>query len=138
MHHVLCPAGKVAGAKWQGSKTTFDGELAEPEQGLAAAAHAVSLKAASAMQGQEQAEQQTLPSLPKIKWKKLAAAHLQKVQKSQLHYLRRACARVLLSHAKFGAIHSLCLACLEWCLLEPGIQQTIDVSSMCTPHGIVC
>lgn len=88
-HHetMQCLAGKVAGAKWEGSKTTFDDGLshddgkipditAQMEDGETAA----DLKLCSHPTGAAASQQQ-----PRMKWKKMAMAELQKVSRHLLH-----------------------------------------------------
>ena len=60
-------AGKVAGARWTGAKTTFDEDEAQPE-------------AAAAQDTASPQEYRSLPaSLKAVKWKKLVTAELQQV-----------------------------------------------------------
>ena len=78
---LLGLAGKVAGAKWEGSKTVFDEDAndasQQPEQRQAANTLASLPQAFSQDQPDHVTESQD--DLPKMKWKKMALAELQKV-----------------------------------------------------------
>lgn len=78
-------AGKVAGAKWEGSKTTFEDDTSDKANQIPdiIAQIAGSENAVNAEDVQQDADAAVCqPQLPKIKWKKLATAELQKVSHS--------------------------------------------------------
>ena len=72
---MQCLAGKIAGAKWEGSKTTFDDDASHNLGKIPD----ITLQMADT----EAAEQSSHPTsqlkLPKMKWKKMATLELQKV-----------------------------------------------------------
>lgn len=82
---MQCFAGKVAGAKWEGSKTTFE-DVASHNDGKIP-------DITAQMVGEEDAKLCKYPTdaavsgqqLPKMKWKKMATAELLKVSCQLLH-----------------------------------------------------
>ncbi len=78
-------AGKVAGAKWEGSKTVFDedanGVSQDPEPKQAATRQDAVLAGLPQAVSQDQPDHvsESQDDLPKMKWKKMALAELQKV-----------------------------------------------------------
>lgn len=78
--------GKVAGAKWEGSKTVFDEDAndasQQPEQRQAASTLASLPQAVSQDQPDHVTESQD--DLPRMKWKKMALAELQKADQKQM------------------------------------------------------
>ena len=78
-------SGKVAGAKWEGSKTTFEDDTSGKAQHIpditaqvADSKNAVNAEGVQHVADAAACQQQ----LTKIKWKKLATAELQKVSHS--------------------------------------------------------
>lgn len=78
-------AGKVAGAKWEGCKTVFDedanGVSQDPEPQQAASRQDAVLAGLPQAVSQDQPDlvNESQDDLPKMKWKKMALAELQKV-----------------------------------------------------------
>ena len=93
---LLGLAGKVAGAKWEGSKTVFAEDAndasQQPEQRQAARRQDAALAGLSQAVSQDQPDHvsESQDDLPKMKWKKMALAELQKVMTHVVaHIIRR-------------------------------------------------
>jgi len=116
---LLGLAGKVTGAKWEGSKTVFDEDAndasQDPEQRQAASRQDAALAGLSQAVSQDHPDHvsESQDALPKMKWKKMALAELQKVM---THVMAHVFRRMIVSCQCYmrvvtWAMHSLSTIC---------------------------
>lgn len=120
---LLGLAGKVAGTKWEGSKTVFDEDAngisqdPEPKQAASRQDAAVAGLPQAVSQDQPDHVSESQDDLPKMKWKKMALAELKKVLTHVLAHVFQAYGCFLsVSHVccNMGIMHScntICMMC---------------------------